>query len=151
MVSRRVFVGGGLGLAAGLAAWLGRTAGTHDDVPPSSETAAPAPLPIERVAVVDRGVAGSAAFAAAVRARGLPLFEFASDVAQVWMHELEPRLRARPLEILGFSSPATSFCLELLARDYGAGAAQPLDGATWLIAATPMRRAPLAPIRKQRG
>jgi len=149
MVSRRAFVEGGLGLAAGLAVWPARPARAHANVAAhSTETATPAPL---RVAVVDRGVAGSAAFAAAARAQGLTVFEFTSDVAQVWMRELEPRLRVRRIEILGYSSPATSFCLELLARDYGAGAVQPLGASTWLIATNPTRRAPLAPLPQQQG
>ncbi len=149
MVSRRAFVEGGLGLAAGLAAWPAGAARAHADAAMGSiATVTSAPL---RVAIVDRGVAGSAAFAAAARAQGLKLFEFTSDVAHVWMRELEPRLRLGWLEILGYSSPATSFCLELLARDYGAGAVQPLGASTWLIAANPARRAPLAPLPKPQG
>jgi hypothetical protein len=149
MVSRRAVVEVGLGLAAGLAAWPARAArAPGDGAPHSTETVTPAPL---RVAVVDRGVAGSAAFATAARAQGLPLFEFTSDAAQVWMRELEPRLRVRPLEILGVTSPATSFCLELLARDYGAGAAQPLGASTWLLATNSARRAPLAPLPQPQG
>ena len=147
MVSRRAFVEGGLGLAAGLGAWPVRATQAHgDDAAQIAETVTPA----LRVAVVDRGVAGSAAFAAAARVRGLPVFEFTSDVAQVWMHEIEPRLRVLRLEILGYTSPATSFCLELLARDFGAGAVQPLGVSTWLIATNPARRAPLAPLPQQR-
>lgn len=149
MVSRRAFVEGGLGVAAGLAAWpAGATRVYGDDAFGSTETVTPAP---PRVAVVDRGVAGSGAFAAAARAQGLPVFAFTSDVAQVWMRELEPRLRLGSLEIVGHTGPATSFCLELLARDYGAGAAEPLGASTWLIATNPARRAPLAPLRKQQG
>jgi hypothetical protein len=148
MVSRRGFVEGGLGLAAGLVARRAHATRTYGDTFGSTETVTPAP---PRVAVVDRGVAGSAAFAAAARAQGLPLFEFTSDAARVWMHELEPRLRVGSLEILGHTSPATSFCLELLARDYGAGVAQPLGASTWLIATSPVRRAPLAPLPTQQG
>jgi len=148
MVSRRAFVEGGLGLAAGLATWpAGATRARTDDALRATETVTPAP----RVAVVDRGVAGSAAFAAAARAQGLPVFEFTSDVAQVWMRDLEPRLRLGALEVLGHTSPATSFCLELLARDFGAGAVQPLGASTWLIATNPARRAPLAPLPNQQG
>jgi hypothetical protein len=144
MVNRRALVEGGLGLAAGFAAWPTCAAPAEGrDAPGSTENVTPAPL---RVAVVDRGIAGSATFAAAACAQGLPVFEFTSDVARVWMRELEPRLRLSALEILGYSSPATSFCLELLARDYGAGAAQPLGASTWLIATNPARRAPLAPV-----
>jgi hypothetical protein len=146
MVSRRGFVQGGLGLAAFFAAWPARQTRAH--VPGSTE--AP-PRLVERVAVVDRAVAGSVAFAAAARSRSLLLFEFTSDVAKVWMHDLEPRLRVRPLEIIGRTSPATFFCLELLARDFGADAAHALGASTWLIATNPERRAPLAPLPKQQG
>jgi len=149
MDSRRAVIEGGLGLATGLVVWAARATRAHaNDAAHSTETVTPAP---PRVAVVDRGVAGSAAFAAAARAQGLPVFEFTSDVAQVWMRELEPRLRMRRVEILGHTSSATSFCLELLARDYGAAAARPLGASTWLIATNPTRRAPLAPLPQQQG
>jgi hypothetical protein len=66
------------------------------------------------------------------------------------MHELEPRLRSGSVEIFGHTGPATLFCLDLLARDYGASAVRPLDASTWLIATSPTRRAPLAPPTQQR-
>jgi len=140
-VDRRTFLAGSAAAAATLAAWPAKRAHGH------GVARSPA---IERVAVVDRAVADSAAFAAAVRVRGLRLFEFTSDAAHVWMHELEPRLRSGSLEIVGHTSPATLFCLELLVRDYGADAAQPLGESTWLIATSPTRRAPLAPRIQQR-
>ena len=142
-IDRRAFLAGGAAAAATLAAWPMTRANAN------GVARSPA---IERVAVVDRGVAGAAAFAAAARAGGLRLFAFTSDAAHVWMHELAPRLRSGSLEILGHTSPATLFCLELLARDYGADAARPLGESTWLIATSPTRRAPLAPrIRQRKG
>jgi hypothetical protein len=139
-VDRRTFLAGS-GAAAMLAAW---------PAPHARGERVEHSLKTERVAVVDRGVAGGAAFAAAARARGLRLFEFTNDAAHVWMHELEPRLRSGSVEIFGHTSPATLFCLDLLARDYGASAVRPLDASTWLIATSPTRRAPLAPPTQQR-
>jgi hypothetical protein len=72
------------------------------------------------LALVDRNLPGSSAFAAAARARGLTTLEFAGDVAALWMRELEPRLRLGPIAIAGHTSAATLFCLDLLARDFGA-------------------------------
>jgi hypothetical protein len=139
-IDRRVFLVGSAAAAATLAAWPATRARGH------SVARSPA---IERVAVVDRGIAGSTAFVAAARAHGLRLFEFESDAAHVWMHELEPRLRSGSLEILGHTCPATRFCLELLARDYGADVVQ-LGASSWLIATSSMRRAPLMPQIQQR-
>jgi hypothetical protein len=139
-VDRRTFLAASAGAAAMLAAW--RATPVRGDGARSPAT--------PRVAIVDRDVAGAAAFAAAARARGLRLFEFTSDAAHVWMHELEPRLRSGPLEIWGHTGPATLFCLDLLARDYGADAVRSLGASAWLIATSPTRRAPLAPPIQQR-
>jgi len=72
------------------------------------------------VVLVDRDL--DASTAAEVAATGYPVFGFRNDVARVWMNEIEPRLRAGPLGMAGYTSAATLFCLELLARDYGARA-----------------------------
>jgi hypothetical protein len=100
------------------------------------------------VALVDRQLRGSAGFAAAARARGLGTLEFTGDVAGVWMRELEPRLRAGPVAIAGYTTAATWFCLDFLARDFGARTAQRSDDAdavSFVISQTPGRRAALAP------
>jgi len=100
------------------------------------------------VALVDRSLGGSAEFAAAAHARGLVTLEFTADVARLWMHELEPRLRTGPTTISGYTSAATWFCLDLLSRDFGARTVQHTaesDVVRFVISQTPGRRAALAP------
>jgi len=97
---------------------------------------------------VDRHLDGSAQFAADAGARGVRTFEFTRDVAEVWMRELEPRLRAGPVAIAGYTSAATLFCLDILARDFGACTVQRVDAGAavyFLISQSPGRRAALAP------
>ncbi|RPI60912.1 MAG: hypothetical protein EHM50_06570 [Lysobacterales bacterium] len=101
--------------------------------------------------LIDRNLATSAALAAEAVTAGHRVLDFASDVASLWMNELEPRLRAGPLAMIGHTSAATLFCVELLARDYGARALQrighPAATAPALAAllATPTSTAPLEP------
>jgi len=145
MIDRRVFIYGAAGVAAALAG-----------VPPSAG-ARPAADPsgiAPDVVLVDRHLAGSGSFAAAARARGIAPHEFASDVAGVWMRELEPRLRTGAVAIEGYTSAATLFCLELLARDYGACVVRRSDapaGVHWIVSSTPILRAPLAPLPSRRS
>ena len=101
-----------------------------------------------RVALVDRSLAGSDAVAADARAQGLRVVEFSGDVAGVWMRELEPRLRAGPLTIVGHTSAATLFCLDFLARDYGARTVRRAEhgaAVSFVISQRPGRRAALTP------
>jgi hypothetical protein len=100
--------------------------------------------------LVDRSLATSAAFAAAAAADGHAVRSFDCDVAGLWMSAIEPRLRAGPVAIAGHTSAPTLFCLDLLARDYGARTARSVRvdadaSVTWMIASIPGRRAPLAP------
>jgi hypothetical protein len=145
MIDRRVFIYGAAGVAA---AFVG--------VPPSAG-ARPAAGPsgvAPDVILVDRHLEGSGSFAAAARVRGIALHEFASDVAGVWMREIEPRLRTGSVAIEGYTSAATLFCLELLARDYGARVVRRDDspaGVHWIVSSTPIRRAPLAPLPSRRS
>ena len=104
------------------------------------------------VAVVDRDVAGAEAFAAAARARGVRVLEFSADVAALWMRDLEPSLRAGATVIEGHTSAATQFCLDFLARDYGARTvhrAEQAAAVTWVLSSSPARRAALAPIESR--
>jgi hypothetical protein len=106
------------------------------------------------LAVVDRAVAGSESFLASARARNVRVLEFAGDVGLLWMRELEPRLRAGPVVIEAYTTAATEFCLDYLARDYGAHTVRRAesDGAvTWALSSLPARRAALAPIRSNRS
>ncbi|HET7607158.1 MAG TPA: hypothetical protein VFL84_00655 [Gammaproteobacteria bacterium] len=136
MIDRRRFMQSSVALGAAVATWSASGAET---------SAGGAP----RIVVVDRQLAGSAAFLFERRSRGLAAFEFAGDPAALWMRELEPRLRSGALVIEGYTSAATAFCLEYLARDYGASAVRREEAAgtvTWILSSSPARRAALAPI-----
>jgi hypothetical protein len=136
MIDRRSFMTRSAAVALAAAAWPAR--GRLDAGAPASPV----------IALVDRCVAGSQSFAGDARARGECVLEFDSDVAALWMRELEPRLRAGPTVLAGHTGAATLFCLDLLARDYGARCVQRVDSATsvtWTIASSPPRRAALAP------
>ena len=136
MIDRRRFMQSSIGLGAALATWSARGSGT-------TAVAQPA------IALVDRQLAGSAAFIATWRSRGLAALQFTGDVAGLWMRELEPRLRGGPVVIEGYTSAATEFCLEFLARDYGARTVHRVESGsavTWVLSSSPARRAALAPI-----
>ena len=115
MASRRAFVIGGAALATLAAAPLSVALAGTRLARPSRTFRADALL-----VVMDHGLAQAAAFAADAEASGYRALGFVSDVAASWMNEIEPRLRAGPVAIAGLTSAATLFCIELLARDYGA-------------------------------
>jgi len=140
MVDRRAFLTGSVFAAATVATWAARGAAST----PKAATAAGSPS----IALVDRSLAGGDRVAADARAQGLGVVEFSGDVAGVWMRELEPRLRAGPLTIVGHASAATLFCLDFLARDYGARTVQRAEhgaAVSFVISQRPGRRAALAP------
>jgi hypothetical protein len=144
MVDRRYFITSSIAVAAAVAVGNETQARTEAGMPAALLLA-----PTESaVVLVDRSLGGSAAFAAAARARGLATLEFTADVARLWMHELEPRLRSGPAAIAGYTSAATWFCLDLLTRDFGARTVQhatEADAVSFVISQTPGRRAALAP------
>ena len=140
-MNRRTFAQSAALLATSLLAWPARGARVDaTDGAPRVDAAA--------IALVDRDVAGGAAFASAARARGAAVLEFSGDAAHVWMSELEPLLRAGPVAVACHTSAATAFCLELLARDFGARTlelARAGAAVTFVISQSPGRRAVLAP------
>jgi hypothetical protein len=143
MVDRRSFITSTVALATAVAVGSESQERSTGSVKAGTARAVPA------LAVVDRDCGGSAAFAAAARARGVRVLEFSADVGALWMRELEPRLRAGAVVIEGYTRAATHFCLEYLARDYGARAVHRAgsDAAvTWVLSSSPARRAALAPI-----
>jgi len=139
MVNRRDFVAGSAALAALTAVPFGRT------------RAAGATTEWVQLVIVDRALPDAPAFAARAIAAGHDTRLFDRDVGALWMNEIEPRLRLGPVAIAGLTGAATLFCIDFLARDYGAhvvqrNAAEP-DAVSWTIATHPERRAPLAPQR----
>jgi hypothetical protein len=151
MLDRRTFVQSSIALAAALTGWRAvATASENRSVPASRATGN---APGAAVALVDLSLDGSGSFAARTRASGLEPFAFVNDVAGVWMRELEPRLRAGSVVIAGYTSAATLFCLDLLARDYGARIVEHRESGaavTWLLSSSPMRRGALAPSNQTR-
>jgi hypothetical protein len=142
MVDRRVLLKSGIGVAAALFG-ASRPAGADPAVAPGASP---------DLVLVDRPLTGSRAVSAA--AHGGALVEFTSDAARAWMLEIEPRLREGPVVIEGYTSAATLFCLEFLARDYGAGVTRRgavADGVAWTLSSNPRRRAALAPLRPRRS
>ena len=145
MVDRRAFLKFGAGLAATLAG-VSRAA----SAPPSGRP----PTATPDVVLVDRHLAGSGPLVATAHARGVAPLEFSGDAGSAWMRELEPRLRLGPTTIEAYTSAATLFCLELLARDYGARVVRrrdAADGVAWILSSSPPRRAALAPLPKPRS
>ena len=139
MIDRRAFLTGSVLAAA--------TVATSPVLGAASALTSTA-VDVPSLVLVDRCVDGGDVLAAAARAQGLRVLEFSCDVAGVWMHELEPRLRTEPLAIIGRTSAATLFCLDYLARDYGARTVQRAEHGTavsFVISQHPGRRAPLAP------
>ena len=136
MVDRRSFITSTIAIATAVA--IGNESPADTALAPGESA----------VVLIDRSLAGSAQFAAAARARGLATLEFTGDVAAVWMRELEPRLRGGPIAIAGYTSASTWFCLDLMARDFGARTVQrsvESDAMSFVISQTPGRRAALAP------
>ncbi|HSC14413.1 MAG TPA: hypothetical protein VLI71_04810 [Gammaproteobacteria bacterium] len=148
MVDRRSFITSAVAFAAAVAVG-NETERRSNASTPADAALAPA---ASALAIVDRDASGSEAFAAAARARGVRVFEFSADVAALWMREIEPRLRAAPVVIEGYTSAATQFCLEFLARDYGARTVHRAEAdaaVTWILSSSPARRAALAPIQSR--
>ena len=101
-----------------------------------------------QLVIVDRALPEASAFAAEAIAAGHDTRLFDRDVAALWMNEIEPRLRLGPVAIAGFTSAATLFCIDLLARDYGAHVVRrspAADAVDWVIVTHADRRAALRP------
>lgn len=69
--------------------------------------------------IVDASLAASRELAVLAEHAGAPLRVIDSDPGRLWMHEIEPRWRLGPEPLAGFTSGATLFCLQVLARQYG--------------------------------
>jgi hypothetical protein len=142
LIDRRAFVRRGAAFAVAGATWQW----------PVATGAAPR-FEVPGVAVVDRGLKGWEPFAAAARARGIRVVGFSGDAASAWMREIEPRLRAGGVIIEAYTSAATQFCLDFLARDYGARTVHRAEtdaAVAWVLSSSPLRRGALAPRRSSR-
>lgn len=143
MVNRRNFVAGSAALAALTTVPFARShaAGRRTERVPGGV----------QLVIVDRALSEASAFATEAIAAGHDPRLFDRDVAALWMNEIEPRLRLGPVAIAGLTGAATLFCLDFLARDYGAHVVQrnaaEADSVSWMIATHTERRAPLAPHR----
>lgn len=58
-------------------------------------------------------------FAGAVAARRIPTAAIRGDITHVFFHDLDLRWKHGPVQIAGYTTPASLFCLDLLARDRG--------------------------------
>jgi hypothetical protein len=137
-VERRDFVTGTVTLAAAFAAWRVRGAANGEQNAAVDSS----------VLLVDRHLIGSESLTADARVRGLHVLEFSGDLAGLWMREIEPRLRAGPVAIEGYTSAPTHFCFDCLARDYGARTVRRAElgvAVSFVISQRPGRRAALAP------
>ena len=143
MVNRRHFVASSAALAALAAVPFARSRA-------AGQRAAQVPGGAQLV-IVDRTLPAAAAFAAEAIAAGHDTRLFDRDVGALWMNAIEPRLRLGPVAIAGLTGAATLFCLDFLARDYGAHVVQrspaAADAVGWLIATHAERKAALTPRR----
>lgn len=147
MVDRRFFLTSNIALGATLLSWP--LCG-----PAATRTRAAAWPPESALAIVDAQLDKAEAVAAHTRRNGVRTLEFAGDVAGLWMREIEPLLRAGPTALAGYTGAATLFCLDLLARDFGARLRQRADatpGVLWVLSSTPLERAALAPAASTRS
>lgn len=59
------------------------------------------------------------AFAAGAKQRRIPAAAIRGDVTSLFFDDLDLRWKQGPLYLAGFTTPASLFCLDLLARDRG--------------------------------
>lgn len=77
------------------------------------------PRPIYYKAVFDERFEGPCAFAAAAAERRIPTAAIRGDVTSLFFDDLDLRWKRGPLLLAGYTTPASLFCLDLLARDRG--------------------------------
>ena len=114
MTSRRDFVRGSFALSTFVAMSLqrARAAGARQATP-----AAPADV----IAIADWTFTASADFAVAAAREGIEVIGFDGDVGGLWLHEIEPALRASRTALVGLTGAGVLFCLETMARAHGFG------------------------------
>jgi len=70
-------------------------------------------------AVFDERFEGPRAFAAGAAERRLPTAAIRGDVTSLFFDDLDLRWKQGPVLLAGYTTPASLFCLDLLARDRG--------------------------------
>ena len=69
--------------------------------------------------VFDERFEGPRAFAAGAARRGIATVAIRGDVTRLFFDDLDLRWKQGPVRLAGYTTPASLFCLELLARDRG--------------------------------
>ena len=105
MASRRTFLKAGLGACAASAI-----------IPPSP---AQSPVVSYYKAVYDERFPDACAFANAAAARGISTVAIRGDITRLFFDDLDLRWRGGPVVLVGYTTPVSLFCLDLLARDRG--------------------------------
>ena len=106
MASRRTFLKVGMGACAAGAMSL-----------PTSARGIAAP-PYYKV-VFDERFDEARAFAAVAAERGIPTAAIRGDITSLFFNDLDLRWKQGPVLLAGYTTPASLFCLDLLARDRG--------------------------------
>ena len=70
-------------------------------------------------AVFDERFADARGFAAEANARDIPTAAIGGDVTRLFFDDLDLRWKQGPVWLTGLTTPASLFCLDLLARDRG--------------------------------
>lgn len=70
-------------------------------------------------AIFDERFEDARAFAAEAMARSIPTAAIRGDVTNLFFDDLDLRWKLGPVSLIGLTSPASLFCLHLLARDRG--------------------------------
>ena len=76
-------------------------------------------IPLYYKAVFDDRFEDSRTFAAAALERGIPTAAIRGDVTKLFFDDLDLRWRKGPVLLAGYTTKASQFCLNLLARDRG--------------------------------
>lgn len=70
-------------------------------------------------AVFDERFKDACTFAAAASQRGIPTGAIRGDITNLFYSDLDLRWKQGPVLLTGYTTPASLFCLDLLARDRG--------------------------------
>ena len=120
--SRRIFLKCGLGVCSASAL-----------IPPLSAR----PVMPYYKAVFDERFEEARAFATQATARATPTAAIRGDVTNLFFNDLDLRWKLGPVWLIGFRTPSSLFCLQLLARDQmrmHLRSSTPFDLVLWIVA-----------------